>query len=163
MSNSALKLGTSFLVAMALAGGTMALPAGASAQQQPPNAMGQGVQPRSMADVAQLRLQQLHSELRITPAETPQWDQFARTMTQNAEQMDQAYRQRADQVSQMNAVQNMQTFAQIQQQQAAAMGRLVPVFDQLYASFTPEQKQLADQVFRNASERAEARHGVTPR
>jgi hypothetical protein len=41
------------------------------------------------------RIKELHSQLRITPAEQPQWDQFAKVMRQNARDMDQAFMQRA--------------------------------------------------------------------
>jgi len=54
-------------------------------------------------------IRQLHAELRITPAEQPQWDRFANTMRENARTMDQEFADRVQQFPTMNALQNMQS------------------------------------------------------
>ena len=41
------------------------------------------------------RIKELHAQLRITPAEEPQWNEFAQVMRENARDMDQAFMQRA--------------------------------------------------------------------
>src|SRR5215470_6313251 len=99
------------------------------------------------------RIKELYSQLRITPAERPQWDQFAEVMRENARDMDQAWLQRVDTFRSLNAVQNMQSYEQIAQQHAQHVQKLVPAFQNLYNSMPDEQKRLADQVFRANAER----------
>lgn len=111
----------------------------------------------SIQQITQERLNRLRDQLHITAAEQPAWDQFAQTSMQNAASLDQAYRQRAEQVPSATAVQNMQSFAQIQMQQAQDMQRLVPAFQGLYSALTPQQQQIADQTFRANAERAQSR------
>jgi protein CpxP len=93
----------------------LALPAAALAQptQSPapaaaPSPMtSQPVPGKSMEERVENHIKQLHAQLRITPAEQPQWDQFAQVMRENARDMDQAFMQRAQQYPTMNAMQNM--------------------------------------------------------
>ena len=104
------------------------------------------------------RIKELYSQLRITPAERPQWDQFAQVMRDNARDMDQAWLQRVNHVESMNAVQNMQSYEQIAEQHAQHVQKLVPAFQNLYTVMSEQQKQLADQVFRaNAEKQAQTR------
>ena len=100
--------------------------------------------------------------LEFTPAEQPQWDQFAQVMRENARDMDQAFMQRAQQYSTMNAVQNMQSYEQIAEAHARHLQKLVPAFDNLYNTMPEQQKKLTDQVFRVNAERhaAQSRHGA---
>jgi periplasmic protein CpxP/Spy len=98
-------------------------------------------------------IKQLHAQLRITPAEEPQWNQFAEVMRENAREMDQAYMQRAEQFPTMNALQNMQSYAQLAEEHAEHVKKLIPAFEALYNSMPEQQKQLADQVFRANAER----------
>jgi hypothetical protein len=75
----------------------------------------------------------------------------------NAAGLDQLYRQRAETVPSLNAVQNMESFAHIQAQQATDTQRLLPAFRSLYSELTPQQQEVADRVFRANAERGEAR------
>ena len=93
-------------------------------------------------------IKELHAQLQITPAEEPQWQEFAAVMRENAKGMDQAFTQRAQQYATMNAVQNMQSYAKIADDHAQRVQKLVPVFENLYNAMTEQQKQTADQVFR---------------
>jgi len=99
------------------------------------------------------RIKELHTQLRITAAEEPQWNQFAQVMRENARDMDEAFMQRAQQYPTMNAVQNMQSCEQIAEEHARRVQKLVPVFQNLYAAMPEQQKQLADQVFRANAEK----------
>jgi hypothetical protein len=51
----------------------------------------QPVPGKSMEERVENHIKQLHAQLRITPAEQPQWDQFAQVMRDNARDMDQAF------------------------------------------------------------------------
>ena len=103
-------------------------------------------------------IRQLHAQLRITPAEQPQWEQFAAVMRDNARDMDQAFVQRAQQFPTMSAVQNMQSYQQLAEAHAQHLQKLVPAFDTLYNAMPEQQRQLTDQVFRaNAQTNAQKR------
>jgi hypothetical protein len=102
------------------------------------------------------RIKELRAQLRITPAEEPQWNEFARVMRENARDMDEAFMQRAQQFPTMNAVQNMQSYEQISEQHAQRVQKLVPAFQKLYDAMPDQQKQLTDQVFRANSEKRTA-------
>ena len=67
------------------------------------------------------RIKTLHSQLGITPAEQPQWDQFAAVMRDNARAMDQKLNERGTQFGSMNAVQDMQSYADLSAQHAQDM------------------------------------------
>lgn len=99
------------------------------------------------------RIKELHAQLRITPAEEPQWNEFAQVMRENAREMDQAFMQRAQQFPTMNAVQNMQSYEQISEEHAQRVQKLVPAFQKLYDAMPDQQKRLADQVFRANAEK----------
>ncbi len=106
------------------------------------------------------RIKELHAQLRITPAEEPQWNQFAEVMRDNARAMDQAFRERAQGFESMNAVQNMQSYEKLAQAHAQDLEKLVPAFQNLYGTMPDQQKQLADQVFRTNAEEHAQRHAA---
>jgi hypothetical protein len=60
----------------------------------------------------------------------------------------------------MNAVENMQSYAQIEQTRAQDMQKLVPAFQTLYTALSDEQKKQADQLFRNQAARAQQHRGT---
>ena len=99
------------------------------------------------------RIKELHSQLQITPAEEPQWNEFAQVMRENARDMDQAFMQRAQQFPRMNAVQNTQSYEQLSREHAQRVEKLVPAFQKLYDAMPDQQKRLADQVFRANAEK----------
>jgi periplasmic protein CpxP/Spy len=99
------------------------------------------------------RIKELHAQLRITPAEEPQWNQFAEVMRENARDMDQVLMQRAEQFPTMNALKNMQSYAQLAEAHAQHVEKLVPAFENLYNAMPEQQKQFADQVFRGNAEK----------
>jgi hypothetical protein len=114
---------------------------------------------RAESDVVERRISSLHSRLKITPAQEQQWNAFADVMRANAQAMDQTYASREQQVQQMSAVQNMQSYAQMAQEHAQDVQKLVPAFQTLYDALSPEQKKIADQTFRSYAERGAERHG----
>ena len=111
----------------------------------------------TMESLVDRRIIDLHSRLHITQDQSQQWDQFAQQMRDNARDIDQAYQQRAQKIGSMSAVDNMKSFADIEQQRAQDMQKLVPAFQNLYASLSDQQKQTADQLFRNYSAQAATR------
>jgi periplasmic protein CpxP/Spy len=158
---------SSYLASVALAV-SLALPAAAQAQSNTsttsppsPSAAASPMSSNAVAGTAEQRVEehirQLHAQLRITPAEQPQWDQFAEVMRQNASAMDQEFGERRQQFPTMNALQNMQSYEKIAETHAQHLQRLVPAFETLYNAMPEQQKRLTDRVFRG---NAEARRGV---
>jgi protein CpxP len=103
-------------------------------------------------------IRELHAQLRITPAEQPQWDQFANVMRDNARDMDQQFTARREQFSTMNALQNMQSYEKIADAHAQHLQQLVPAFENLYNAMPDSQKRLTDQVFLENAEAHAQRH-----
>jgi protein CpxP len=149
---------SSFRIAAVLVAATLSLPAAAFAQSTstaaPPAAAAATGSPALPADVAakvEPHIKELHDQLGITPAEQPQWEQFADVMRTNAAQMNEAFTNRAAKVASMNAADTMQSYAQIAQVHAGNMEKLASAFQSLYNSFPDPQKQVADTVFHNTS------------
>ncbi|MGC1412251.1 MAG: Spy/CpxP family protein refolding chaperone [Acetobacteraceae bacterium] len=109
------------------------------------------------------RIADLRSRLHITPQQSQPWDQFAEVMRDNAKAMDTIYQQRAEKLGSMTAVDNMQSYAQIEQERAQDMQKLVPAFQTLYGSLSDQQKKTADQMFRNYAANDHARHQAAAR
>jgi periplasmic protein CpxP/Spy len=139
-------------------------PSGTTHKAMPHTAQSVARQPgETMQSLVERRIADLHSKLHITGDESAKWDQFAQVMRDNAKEMDQAYQQRADKLGTMTAVDNMQSFAQIEQQRAQDMQKLVPAFQNLYASLSDPQKKTADDLFRNYAASAQARRQASAR
>jgi periplasmic protein CpxP/Spy len=104
--------------------------------------------PKTEAAKVEAHIAQLRGQLEITPAEGSQWSQFAEVMRENAATMNQGFTDRATNIDSMNAVQDVQSYAQLAQTQADNMQKLATAFQTLYASFPPAQQKVADAVFR---------------
>ncbi len=143
-----------------MAGTTSGAPSGTSHKAAPhSNKHAMARQPgETLQNLVERRIADLHSKLHIAPEQSQQWDQFAQAMRDNAKEMDELYKQRAERFSSMSAVDNMQSYAQIEQQRAQDVQKLVPPFQALYASLSDQQKKTADQMFRSYAEHAQARH-----
>ena len=118
---------------------------------------GANVQPgETMQTLVERRIADLHTRLHITPEQGQQWDQFAQAMRENAKDLDQRFEQRSQTLGTMSAVDNMKSFAEIEQVRAQDMEKLVPAFQTLYGSLSDQQKKMADQLFRNYAMREQA-------
>lgn len=94
------------------------------------------------------RIEDMHARLKITHAQEAKWHAFTRVMQENARDMDQAYRKRAAALPHMTALQDLESYAQLQQTRTHDVERLVPAFSHLYAALSPQQKHAADEMFR---------------
>jgi protein CpxP len=110
------------------------------------------------ADVVEQRISELHSQLNITDQQSKQWDAFTQTMRDNAKKTDGAFRDRASKLSGMNADDAMKSYAALAQQHAENMQKLSSAFSDLYAVLSPEQKQVADAMYRNEQAKKKAAH-----
>src|SRR5271166_912575 len=124
---------------------------------------GHPVPGKTAAERVEHRINELNAQLRITPTEQQQWDQFAAVMREHARDMERAFMQRAPQFQSMNAVQNMESYEQIAEAHAQHLQKLVPAFQNLYNTMPDQQKRLADQVFRANAEQRAKRDAVASR
>ena len=101
-----------------------------------------------MQTATELRISGLQAQLAITPAQMPQWTAFAQVMRENAQTTDALFRQRAAGVQSMNAVENMQSYAQLSRAYGDGNEKLAAAFQASYAMLSDQQKQAADTLFR---------------
>lgn len=104
-------------------------------------------------------IKELHAQLKITPQEDSEWNQFADVMRNNARDMQAAMQEREQQYPQMNALQNMESYQKLAETHAEHLEKLVNAFQSLYNALPDPQKKLADQAFK-ARVGAEPRHAA---
>ena len=92
------------------------------------------------------RIAFLKAELKITPAQETQWQQVATAMRENANALDQAVGTARQQRGTMDAVQRLTLREQLAKVRAENYARLLTAFKPLYASLTPEQQQMANDL-----------------
>jgi periplasmic protein CpxP/Spy len=138
-----------------LAGTAMAqstAPASASSSAATPTAKKSHMQKRM--DEVEQQVSDLHDALGITDAESTQWDAYAQVMRDNAQRTGQALKDRHQKMETMNADDSMKSYAQLVQLNADNVQKLSTAFSALYAVLSPEQKQTADELFKNRPPRA---------
>jgi hypothetical protein len=91
-------------------------------------------------------IEDLKKRLRITAAQQPQFDAFTKIVEENAQKIGSVLRQEQPKVS-GNAVERLRASERVAEAQVDALKRLIPVFETMYASLSPEQKHTADQLF----------------
>lgn len=89
----------------------------------------------------------LRDQLKITAAEEPQWNNVAKTMRENAQDIDRAIDKRENIVGTGTAVEDLNSYADVVQTHAAAVKRLADTFSTLYTEMSDSQKKTADEIF----------------
>ncbi|HWX81533.1 MAG TPA: Spy/CpxP family protein refolding chaperone [Steroidobacteraceae bacterium] len=89
----------------------------------------------------------LHAQLKVTPAEEPQWKQVAETMRENARELDRAIDKRDATIASATAIDNLNSYSDIAQVHANGVKKLASAFSGLYAVMSEAQKKEADVVF----------------
>jgi len=136
-------------LSMSAAFAQTAAPAGASGPAMSVAAPASASAARARHDQrVEQRIAYLHSQLKITSQQDPQWNTFADVMRSNSEKMGDLFQQRKSEAND-SALDNMKQYAEITQAHADGTKRLVDAFEPLYTSLSPEQKKLADTTFRN--------------
>src|SRR5271169_2050125 len=92
------------------------------------------------------RIAFLKAELKITPPQETAWQQVAAAMRENANALDQVITAARQNPSAMNAVQRIERRQQFASVRAGNDARLLAAFKPLYASLSPEQQRLANQL-----------------
>ena len=92
------------------------------------------------------RIAFMKAELKIAPAQETQWQQVAAAMRDNASALDQAISNARGQRGTMDAVQRLALQEQFAKVRAENDARLLTAFKPLYASLSPEQQQVANDL-----------------
>jgi hypothetical protein len=111
---------------------------------------------RMPSERMEARLAYARTALKITDAQQPQWEDFANVLRKHARDMDQRIQnrmaqreqaggQRAER-AQVNAIERLERRQQRMEQRSARLNEVLAAAKPLYAAFSPEQKQIADQM-----------------
>jgi len=92
------------------------------------------------------RIAFLKAELKIAPAQETQWQQVATAMHENANALDPLISTAREQRGTMDAVQRLTMREQFAKVRAENDARLLTAFKPLYASLSPEQQQIANNL-----------------
>lgn len=96
------------------------------------------------------RLAYLRTALKITDAQQPQWENFANVLRAQARTTDQRIAERHAQGRQArpqsNAIERLERMQARMNERSTRLGEVVHAAKPLYASFTPEQRQVADEL-----------------
>jgi len=103
-------------------------------------------------------LTSLHKRLMITPAQEPQWADYAKVVRDNAASFEALAKERNAGIDGMNAVDDMRSYAKLTAAHAEEVQKLVPAFEALYNSMSDAQKKNADQIFAKAEQRHMTHH-----
>ena len=110
---------------------------------------------RMPSERVEARLAYLRTALKITDAQQAQWEDFANVLRKNARDMDQRIQQRMAQRgepgaraerAQASAIERLERQQQRLADRSSRLNDVVAAAKPLYAAFTPEQKQIADQM-----------------
>jgi protein CpxP len=99
-------------------------------------------------------IQELHATLKITSAEESQWNEVAKTMRENAKELDRAIDKRDANVASATAIDDLNAYADIVQAHANSVKKLASAFSALYSAMSDAQKKEADEVFSHRSHEA---------
>ncbi len=102
---------------------------------------------------AEARIKQLHDQLKITPAQKAQWHAVAQAMRENAKDMQAIIAERHKKSGQMSAVDDLRSYQEVAETHVQGLQRLIPAFQALYDTMSPEQKKNADALFSHAQHR----------
>lgn len=139
-----------------------AVPRAASAQAAPPATANGGAPTQSAvrSNAVEARIKSLHDQLKITPAEEPQWKAVAQAMRDNAKNTGMLIADRAKNAKSMTAIDDLHSYRAILQSHLDGIDHLTTAFETLYASMPDAQKKIADAVFsRRPRHAAPPKHG----
>jgi hypothetical protein len=132
-----------------------AAPQGGPAGVRPQRPMGEHRPFVKPSERVEARLAYIRTALKITAAQQPQWDAFANVLRKHARDRDQRFEQfraqhegarggpRPDR-PQVTAIERLERTQQRMAQRSAHLSEVLAAAKPLYASLSPEQKQVAD-------------------
>lgn len=139
------------LPAVLVAGSLFAAPLVMAEDAAPPpskSAMMKSGSTMSEADRVELRITRMHDMLKVTPAEEDQWKPVAQVMRENAKTLNDLHKAKLANVETQTAVDDLAAYREIAEAHYQCAKRMEETFGTFYASLSPDQKKLADTVFR---------------
>ncbi|HVJ52961.1 MAG TPA: Spy/CpxP family protein refolding chaperone [Aliidongia sp.] len=139
-------------VAAVLLAGTFALASAPAFAQAPPTSETSGAHMHhakraNPEDTVETRIKSLHDKLKITDAQSAQWDTFATAMRDGAKATGDLIKTRQENGASMTAVDDTKSYADIAQAHADSAKKIADAFAPLYAAMSDDQKKNADSVF----------------
>jgi len=107
---------------------------------------------------AEMRIEKMHANLKITQSQEGQWAKVAQVMRENAKDMDALTSARFEHAKTMNAVDDLKSYGEITDAHADGIKKFTPVFAALYADMSDSQKKEADALFRQGDRRMSKGH-----
>jgi len=111
---------------------------------------------RSASERVEARIAYIRTALKITDAQGSQFEAFANVLRKHATDMDQRMQKRRAAMGQpgaqrpemrnVSAIERLERQQQRMTQRSARLGEVITAAKPLYASFSPEQKQIADEM-----------------
>jgi len=92
------------------------------------------------------RINDLHAKLKITAPQEEQFGKLAQVMRENSAAMEPLIKARKEKGA-MNAVDDLKSYSEITDAQAAGLKNFIAAFEPLYASMSDDQKKIADKIF----------------
>jgi hypothetical protein len=140
-----------------LLGGLIACVPVVEARMMQPTAAKTARQSAASADQVETRIKTLHSQLRITPAQEPAFQNVAQVMRDNDNAIKPLREQKADAIESATALDQLNSYAALVDAHAAGVHKFMPAFQTLYDSLSPDQKKAADKAFRERAREASKR------
>jgi len=103
----------------------------------------------SKTERVEVRINELRSKLKITPAQEGLWDNVTKAMRDDAITMEALIKARSETATTRNAVDDLKSYSEITEAHAHGLKKLISVFEPLYASMSDAQKKDADTLFRH--------------
>ena len=101
----------------------------------------------SKTERVEVRINELHAKLKITPAQEGLWDNVTKAMRDDAIRMEGLIKARAENATTGNAIDDLKSYSEITEAHAQGLKRFIAVFEPLYASMSDAQKKDADTLF----------------
>jgi hypothetical protein len=102
----------------------------------------------SAVEYTEAQIKQLQGALKITAAQEELWNNLTQVMRENAKDMDDLNKDRAENAKTMNAVEHMKFHSQTTETHLAQLEKLIPPFEAFYDSMSDQQKKTTDTIFR---------------
>ncbi len=93
------------------------------------------------------RIANLHDALDITPAQEAQWNEVADIMRDNEMATFRLLRDHMANRNSRNAIEDFKSYERVASSHVQGMRSLIPAFEVLYNSMSPDQQENADRVF----------------
>jgi len=111
------------------------------------------------AETVEMRIANLHTQLKITPSEEVNWGPVAQAMRDNEMKMQALVTtKKSEPAHDLSAVEDLKNYEMFNQAHVDGLKLLISSFEVLYMTMPDDQKHLADEVFRKFGHRAKA-HG----